>query len=509
MHASPSNKKDILSGLKASELAILLLCISFFTIWLFLDYQDVATANEGLRTYPPAEMLATGDWIVPRLSGEVYLKKPPLLYWQIAGTYAVLGRTEFTARLNSALFGTAVVLLTFFFGKCLGGRYTGFFAALFAATNLIITDRSRQAQLDIFLCFFAMLTLWAWMTAFIRIQQGREREANAAIYTGAVWLAFANMYKFPVPYLFVISAFAGTAIWTKQYRLLLKKEWYLAMLAALIPLGIWAVAVISQVGFERLYEVTLREFRYRWEPKPINEGPFYLYARAMIGGFAPWFLFWIMYAYRDVRRMIREKLGIAFPFLVSASLISVVFLSLVPARESIYMICAVPFQCILLGLGAACWLQRPGPVLTRPRRLGIVLFSALGFICVFHVVNMRQWNKRNERSSMRAYAHIVQQELAAGEEVIYFDDLPPHFYFQVGTPVPVRSNPDGLEALLEDNPGAIVLGKRTIMKRNKERFPGLFSEVYVVEGVNKEQYAIAGTLKATAPPGYELKKVEP
>ena len=37
------------------------------------------------------EMLQSGDFVVPRLQGEPYLDKPPLLYWVTAGSVRLLG----------------------------------------------------------------------------------------------------------------------------------------------------------------------------------------------------------------------------------------------------------------------------------------------------------------------------------------------------------------------------------------------------------------------------------
>ena len=63
-------------------------------------------------------MWESGDWIVPRLNGEPFLEKPPLYWWAQSALFALLGRaTPTLARLPSALFGFAALLLTYALGR--------------------------------------------------------------------------------------------------------------------------------------------------------------------------------------------------------------------------------------------------------------------------------------------------------------------------------------------------------------------------------------------------------
>ncbi len=57
------------------------------------------------------EMLASGDFIVPRYNGELRLQKPPLPYWATAASFALAGVDEVAVRLPSALFGLLSALL--------------------------------------------------------------------------------------------------------------------------------------------------------------------------------------------------------------------------------------------------------------------------------------------------------------------------------------------------------------------------------------------------------------
>src|SRR4051812_48737794 len=45
------------------------------------------------------EMLRTKDWIVPQFTWSEVHRKPPLLFWCIAGAYRLFGESEFAVRL--------------------------------------------------------------------------------------------------------------------------------------------------------------------------------------------------------------------------------------------------------------------------------------------------------------------------------------------------------------------------------------------------------------------------
>src|SRR4051812_26934037 len=70
-------------------------------------------------------MLASGDYLVPRLGGQPFLEKPPLYWWvQVAG-YRLLGVRDWTARLPSALFAVAGLLAAYGLGRRVGGPAVG------------------------------------------------------------------------------------------------------------------------------------------------------------------------------------------------------------------------------------------------------------------------------------------------------------------------------------------------------------------------------------------------
>lgn len=82
------------------------------------------------------EMLQRHDYVVMYMDGIRYLIRPPLHFWMIAASYALLGESEFSTRLPLALAMIGLVLLTFEFGRRFFDDRTGLYGALAVATSV-------------------------------------------------------------------------------------------------------------------------------------------------------------------------------------------------------------------------------------------------------------------------------------------------------------------------------------------------------------------------------------
>jgi len=120
--AQQHGRLDRLAVAPEGRVVAFLLFFSALLFFPFLGTRHMTSEDEAQRAVPPREMLETGDWIVPRLNGQEYLKKPPMLYWQIAPVYAALYVNEWTARLTCAITGLFVVLVTYWWGREMGSR---------------------------------------------------------------------------------------------------------------------------------------------------------------------------------------------------------------------------------------------------------------------------------------------------------------------------------------------------------------------------------------------------
>lgn len=106
--------------------------------------------EEGRRILPAIAMLETGNWVVPYIGGEPYLRKPPLVNWAIALSFKITGiRNEWTARLPSALCVLALGLTIV--AACAGwlGVETSLVAAIMAMTQFGLLAKAKFAGAEI------------------------------------------------------------------------------------------------------------------------------------------------------------------------------------------------------------------------------------------------------------------------------------------------------------------------------------------------------------------------
>ena len=120
----------------------------------------------------PREMLQRGDWITPRLQGEPYLEKPPLLYWVTAASFRLFGVHDWAARLPPALAVHGSVLLLYFFGRRFLGERAAFRGALMLSLAPGFVSIGRLLLIDGVLTFCTTLALFA---AFEAVRGGRLR----------------------------------------------------------------------------------------------------------------------------------------------------------------------------------------------------------------------------------------------------------------------------------------------------------------------------------------------
>jgi 4-amino-4-deoxy-L-arabinose transferase-like glycosyltransferase len=118
--------------------------------------------NEARRAIPAANMFYTSDWLFPRLNGELYLSKPPLIYWLAAEVSWLFGTVnEWTLRLPSAMAASTIVIVTYRYMRTHFGAWPALFAVQLLIANVSFAMFARRAEIEMLLtalCFFSFMS---------------------------------------------------------------------------------------------------------------------------------------------------------------------------------------------------------------------------------------------------------------------------------------------------------------------------------------------------------------
>lgn len=141
--------------------------------------------EEPRRAVVALEMLESGEYVVPHMSGHTYYNKPPLFNWAVAGSLAIFGGTEaWMVRLPSLVAFWLIGLLTFLACDRWLDRRSAVWAALFYLTGgeLLFYGTVMTGELDLFyslIVFLQALAIFAFM----------QRRAWAALFVASYALA--------------------------------------------------------------------------------------------------------------------------------------------------------------------------------------------------------------------------------------------------------------------------------------------------------------------------------
>ncbi len=218
-------------------LALVLLLILWFGA---LEYRDLFHPDEGRYAEIPHEMVASGDWITPRLNDLKYFEKPVLQYWITAVAYKLLGEDEWTARLWPAVSGLLTLFLVYLTGKRLSGRRAGIAAALFLASTFEFFVFSQVLTLDMGLTFFMTLVL----STFIASQDTRCSPLQRRNWAMGIWIAMAlaMLSKGLVGLMLPGLVFVAYIVVERDWKMFGRVHWLpgvLVFLAIAMPWFVW------------------------------------------------------------------------------------------------------------------------------------------------------------------------------------------------------------------------------------------------------------------------------
>lgn len=308
------------------------------------------------------EMAEAHDPLLPRLNGEPYSQKPPLLFWAIEVAAEVTGGFgETAARLPSALAAIGTTLLAFALGRRLFSERAGWIAAAAFATSVKVVWQGRVGQIDMLLTFFVALAVWAWVRSR---EEGRE---------GWVWLFWVSaglgtITKGPVallPALLSILAFLAVTRDREGLRRLRLAPGLLVYAGVVLA---WLVPAVVRAGVWYLDELVLRQTVTRYVNPWHHLHPWHYYLGATAANYFPWTVFLPTAAFVAWKELEGTRRRNAL-FAGCWAVVTIVFFSVSPAKRDVYVLPMFPAMALLVGAsvdrileiwpGRRRWLEGP------------------------------------------------------------------------------------------------------------------------------------------------------
>jgi 4-amino-4-deoxy-L-arabinose transferase-like glycosyltransferase len=265
---------------------LLLFAVTTVTWFAGLEFRGLFAPDEGRYASIAREMLASGDWITPRLNGLKYFEKPPLQYWATAAAFALFGADEWTARLWPAVTGFLGIALTAFAGSRLAPASPWLAAAMIAAGCWGYFLGAQYVTLDMGLTFFLTAATFCFM---LSRREGLTR-AEERKWMISAWAAagFAVLSKGVVGVVLPSLALFVYVVIEGDWRLLRRLHWGpgLCVFAAIVlP---WFVMVqLRNPEFFHFFFIHEHFERYLL-PDHHRPGPWWYFVPVLAVGLLPW-----------------------------------------------------------------------------------------------------------------------------------------------------------------------------------------------------------------------------
>jgi 4-amino-4-deoxy-L-arabinose transferase len=186
------------------------------------------------------EMLVSGNWVSPTLSGVRYFEKPVFGHWVNAISLAAFGETALAIRLPSALFTILTALFIFQFARRVTTRpFVPGFAAFAYLTTTVVWVTGSIAILDPLLNLPVTAAIGLYYLAWSARSEGRRRLLLAlmGVAAGVAFLT-KGFLALALPVI-VVGPFLA---WRREWSRLFRDAWLPMLVAAVVVLP-WGLLI--------------------------------------------------------------------------------------------------------------------------------------------------------------------------------------------------------------------------------------------------------------------------
>jgi 4-amino-4-deoxy-L-arabinose transferase-like glycosyltransferase len=360
-----------------------------FLVWTAIYLPALGThelqGEEGRRILPAVTMLKTGDWLLPRVGGEIYYRKPPMINWLVGASFILTGEhDERAARLPSALFTLAFVVLLIWLPDLGRGKSRApglgvqappvwlslearLIAALLFLSSPTVITKGRQIEIEGMYIAMTSMAVLSWLVLWAN-QGGWKETVDAnppsaisnpqSAWSGwALWLVpsvfllFGMLTKGPAILVFFYAPVLAVLAYSHRLRALISVPHLLSIVLWLGIPGLWMYVASARaaranaqlpLAEEVIWRVVSTELSTGWVPWLRNVGKSFT-------NLLPWVLFLPLLWRRDFTAHLPPA---RVPLLRGARLglvISFLAITLIPGNSPRYGLPALGPICVLLG----------------------------------------------------------------------------------------------------------------------------------------------------------------
>ena len=265
---------------------LLLLAMLFGALFAWrLGSAPLLNPDEGRYAEVPREMVASGDWVTPRLNGVPYFEKPPLMYWAVAACETLFGPSEWSVRLAPALFAVIGVLSAYAAGRRIYGREAGFWSAVVLGTSLLFLALGHIVTLDMAVSVLMSATLFCFI---LGMREGPGTTRRLLFYGLYASAALATLTKGLMGFLVTGAVMFLWVLLLRQWRRLWPLYLPSGVLIFLAIAAPWHFLVSGRnPGWAHFYLIYEHFQRYSDASHGRFE-PFWWFVPIVILGFFPW-----------------------------------------------------------------------------------------------------------------------------------------------------------------------------------------------------------------------------
>ncbi len=412
-----------------------------FALWAAIYLPSLGSlelkGEEGRRILPAVTMLKSGDYLIPRVGSEPYLRKPPLVNWLVAASFKIFGvRNEWTARLPSALMVLAVALAFLAIARPSLGAKGSLIAAVIWLTNFGMIEKGRLIEIEALYVSLFGLAIIGWLSWW---QQRRSPWFTWTV--PFVFLGLGLLAKGPL-HLFFFYAIVLAVLWqNREWRELVRPAHFVGIILMLGIFAAWALPYLDAMDTSHVGQTWSRQFSGRLEGEDFELNHWLLNIPRGLAYFLPWLLFLplaasVRFGSEREGRMTRGLgWGIAVPFVV---------INLIPGALPRYtmplLVPAAWFLAAILTTEQLTWPARLGgrsfSVRSRQKWIIALALVAAGALCLYAVAVVPQLEKR---AKVKTIAAQIDALIPAGETLYAVDPDYQPYLFYVRTPLEYKS----------------------------------------------------------------------